>query len=214
MKTSNNNTKPAQNTEEEAKEENTAANEKLENMEETKPKHQKKRKRKKARKRSPMRYPQRFLLHAIIAVILVWLMFGYFVGLTTAPNNDMYPRISTGDLLMYYRPYRELKSQDVVLLEKNNTVYLGRIIAVSGDTVDITDSEQLFINGSAVIEDNITDPTPRYEGFVDYPLTIGDGEYFILVDSRTKGEDSRYYGPVTDDEIIGQVITVTRRTNL
>lgn len=162
----------------------------------------------------PMTPVQLFLLNALIAVIAVWLMFGFIFGVTTCPTGDMYPRIDSGDLLLYFRLERSFKAQDVVVLHKNNTEYIGRIVAVGGDTVEITDDEHLVINGNKMIEKGIYEPTPSYEGFVDYPLKLEENTYFILADKRNGGEDSRYYGAVSGDEILGTVITVTRRTNL
>ena len=184
------------------------------------------------RHRSPMVDTQRFLLHVIIVITLVWLMFGVFVGVTTAPNGDMYPRVDLGDLVLYYKtgqvsrvfsPLNSLlgidsehlyKAQDVVVLHKNDTLYLGRIVAAGGDTVEISDSDKLVVNGSQMVESNIFYSTPRYEGFVEYPVTLAQDEVFILVDNRVGGEDSRYYGPVKLSEIDGVVITIIRRTNL
>lgn len=166
------------------------------------------------KRRSPMNHPQLFLLHALIIVVAIWLLFGLFFGVTTAPNNDMYPRIDTGDLLLYYRLDKDVKAQDVVVIRKNDTTYVARVVAVAGDTVEITDDERLVINGNSVIESNIFRSTPRYEGFVNYPLTLEEGTFFVLVDARNTGEDSRYFGPVSTDELLGTVITVVRRTNL
>ena len=166
------------------------------------------------RQKSPMRYVQRALLRALITVAALYGIFGWVLGITTAPNNDMYPRVSAGDLLLYYRLDKEVKAQDVVVLEKNGTRYVGRVVAVGGDTVEITDSQALNINGSTMVESNIFYPTPVYEGFVEYPLTLGAGECFVLADSRNGGEDSRYYGPVRQDELLGTVITIVRRNNL
>lgn len=164
--------------------------------------------------KSPMRYVQRSLLRALIAVIAVYAVFGWVFGLTTAPNNDMYPRIDAGDLILYYRLDTDVKAQDIVVLKKNDTTYLGRVVAVAGDTVEITENQALVINGSTMIESNIFYPTPLYEGFVEYPLTLGEGECFVLSDSRNGGEDSRYYGPVAREELLGSVITIVRRNNL
>ncbi len=164
--------------------------------------------------KSPMRYVQRALLRALIAVIAVYAIFGWVFGLTTAPNNDMYPRIDAGDLILYYRLDTDVKAQDIVVLNKNDTTYLGRVVAVAGDTVEITENQALVINGSTMIESNIFYPTPLYEGFVEYPLTLGEGECFVLSDSRNGGEDSRYYGPVAREELLGSVITIVRRNNL
>ena len=140
-------------------------------------------------------------------------MFGFVLGLMQAPNSDMSPNIKTKDLILYYRLSREFHAQDVVVVAKNKTNYIGRIVAVPGDTVDITDAEKLVINGNTMIESNVHTDTPRYEGFLEYPVKLGNDEYFILCDRRTGGEDSRYYGSVTKSEIKGKVITAVRRNN-
>ena len=168
----------------------------------------------KSKKRSPMGPIQTFFLNALLIVTALWLLFGFVLGFATVPNGDMSPNFKSGDLLMYYRLNRNFVAQDVVVLKKNNTVYVGRIVAKGGDTVDITDAGGLVINGNTMIETNIYNRTVRYEGFVSYPLTLKDGEYFVLVDLRSSGEDSRYYGAVAESEILGKVITVVRRNHL
>jgi signal peptidase I len=91
---------------------------------------------------------------------------------------------------------------------------MGRVIAVAGDTVDITDDGKLIVNGNTINEPKIFYKTPRYEGYEEFPLTVPQGEYFILVDRREGGEDSRYYGTVTAKEIKGSVVTLIRRNNM
>lgn len=178
-------------------------------MQDTAPKNKEK-----SKKRSPMGPIQTFFLNALLIVTALWLLFGFVLGFATVPNGDMSPNFKSGDLLMYYQLNRNFVAQDVVVLKKNNTVYVGRIVAKGGDTVDITDTGGLVINGNTMIETNIYNKTVRYEGFVSYPLTLKDGEYFVLVDLRSSGEDSRYYGPVSESEILGKVITAVRRHNL
>ena len=146
--------------------------------------------------------------------LVLWLLFFFCVGIKMAPNDDMYPRISAGDFVLYYKFTHAISNQDVVVLEKNDTIYLGRVVARSGDTVEITDKENLIINGNMIVESNIFYPTPRYEGFADYPVTLGEDEYFILADKREGGEDSRYYGPVTRKEIKGVVVGQYRRSGI
>ena len=166
----------------------------------------------KEKERGPMDQPQRFLLHSFFAVTALWIMFGFVFGFVHAPNNDMYPRIDSGDLLLYYRLDKDMKAQDIAVLKKNDTLYVGRVVAQGGDVVDISDGEYLVINGHVIYENNIFYKTPRLEGFVDYPVTLEPDTYFILVDQRSNGEDSRYYGVVTKEEILGTVITIIRRT--
>ena len=157
---------------------------------------------------------QMFILHALVLMIILCILFLGVVGFATVPNDDMYPRLDAGDLLLFYRLDKDVKAQDIIVFEKNNTRYVGRVVAVGGDTVEITDSESLIINGNTVMESNIFYPTPRYEGYVEYPLTLPQGTCFVLTDKRRGGEDSRYFGPVQSSEIEGIVITVLRRNNL
>ena len=163
---------------------------------------------------SPMTPIQILLLNFLIVITILWILFGSVVGLVNAPNNDMYPNIKSKDLILYYRLNNNYHAQDIVVLTKNNTTYIGRIVAAGGDTVDISDSERLVINGNTVAESGIYASTPRFEGFVNYPVKLGKNEYFILADARNGAEDSRYYGKVSADEICGEVVAVIRRNSI
>ena len=98
--------------------------------------------------------------------------------------------------------------------EPEKSVFVCRVVAQPGDTVQISEGERLIVNGNSMIETNIFYPTPEYEGFAEYPLTLGEGEYFVLADYRNGGADSRFFGAVSEDEILGTVITILRRNNL
>lgn len=129
-------------------------------------------------------------------------------------NEDMMPRISSGDLLLYYRLQQSFVSGDVIVLQKDGKRYVGRVAAHGGDTVEITEDAQLSVNGSTVIENDIYYSTPRYESEIAYPVTLAENEVFVLCDYREGAKDSRYFGPVSKSEIKGKVITIVRRSNL
>lgn len=150
----------------------------------------------------------------LLLFALLWVVFTFAIGIKMAPNDDMKPRISAGDILIYYRIDKIPTVQSVVVVEKNDTDYVGRVIAAPGDEVEITEEANLIVNGNMVIEDMIYFSTPYYEGFVDYPVKLADDEYFILADKREGGEDSRYYGPVKRKEIKGTVLGLYRRSGL
>lgn len=157
---------------------------------------------------------QWFAMQVLIFVIIIYVLFAHIVGITTMPSADMYPRIDSGDFLMYYRLDKDPKAQDVVVFEKNDTRYVGRVIAVQGDTIEITKDGAVIINGFSMMETNIFYETFPLEGFTTYPLTLQRGQCFIMEDQRQGTEDSRYFGPVNYNEIDGTVISVMRRTNL
>lgn len=168
----------------------------------------------KQKRRSPMDPIQVFLLNLLLVITVLWVLFGTVIGAVTAPNDDMFPHIKAKDLLLYYRLERSYHAQDVVVLVKNQTTYVGRIVAVGGDSVEITDSEQLIINGNYVSEPDIYHKTPRLEGFVTYPAELSEGEFFILADTREGAEDSRYYGIVESGDILGKLFVIVRRNDL
>lgn len=155
-----------------------------------------------------------FMLQTLISVLILYILFAFIIGVMSMPNADMYPRLDSGDFLMYYRLDKDPKAQDIMVFEKNNTRYVGRVIAVGGDTVDISEKGVVSINGYSMQETNIFFETYPLEGFVEYPVKLAKDEYFILADHREGVEDSRFFGPVKKSELQGTVITVLRRNNL
>lgn len=154
------------------------------------------------------------LKNVILLLLILWVSFTFLLGIKMAPNDDMKPRISAGDILFYYRLNTTPSIREVIVLNKNGTDYIGRVVARAGDKVEITKDASLIINDNMVIEDMIYYSTPYYEGYLEYPVTLKENEYFILVDQREGGEDSRYYGVVNKKDIKGIVFGQFRRNNL
>ena len=163
---------------------------------------------------------QFFVLRLVILLVVLWVLFFVIVGVTHMPNADMYPRLDSGDFVLFYRLDKDVKAQDVIVIRKEvpavegKHLFICRVVAVAGDTVEITEDNRLLINGNSVVEPNIFYTTSRYEGYIEYPLTLQQGECFVLADARRDGTDSRYFGPVSKSEIEGTVITIVRRNNL
>ena len=96
-----------------------------------------------------------FFFRLIILLLFLWLIFGVCFGVAPVRNGDMFPRISAGDLMLYYRLERDYNSQDVIVYEKDGQSRVGRVIAHGGDTVEITGEGEIKINGSIVMENNV-----------------------------------------------------------
>ena len=155
-----------------------------------------------------------FFLRSGLLLAMVYLLFCHVIGLAVAPNSDMSPRIDQGDLLVYYRLQPSLKAREVVVFSKNDTTYIGRVVACPGETVEI-ENERLKVNGNQILEsETYLRKTPVYEGFVEYPLVLKEDEYFILCDRRDGGEDSRYLGPISGAAIEGVAVAIFRRDDL
>lgn len=163
---------------------------------------------------------QYFILRALLVIGLVWILFFKIVGLTTAPGDDMAPSVKHGDLMLFYRLDKTYRYRDVIVYESDpdesgeKDVYVGRIIAAPGDTLDISENGAVIVNGNTLVEQDIRTATPVYGEFVEYPVRLGENEFFVLADDRLNGMDSRYIGAVEKKDVIGSVITIVRRHDL
>ena len=161
-----------------------------------------------------MRALRNFLVRLFLLITVIGILFEVVFGLTPMANADMQPAVCAGDLMLYYRLDKNLKSDDVVVFQKEDIQYTGRIVAVPGDVVEITDESELMVNKNTVMEDNIFYTTPAYDSEVEYPLALKEDQYFILCDNREGAKDSRSFGVVDTSEIKGKVITIVRRSGI
>lgn len=143
----------------------------------------------------------------VILTVLV-LLFTFLFGFMTMPDTSMQPTVQAGDIVLYYRPGKEYIASDAVVLEYGGKQQVRRVIATSGDTVDIT-GEGLFINGAYAADQNEQEILLPANGAV-FPVTVPEGHVFLLADHRDGGPDSRIYGTVAVDALQGKVITVIR----
>lgn len=172
-------------------------------------------KKERKKRRRQIREIRSFFLRLLFMAIFLYALFFVVFGMKPMPNEDMKPRISAGDLLLYYRLEKRYYPNDVVVLEKDGRSYVGRISALPGDEVEIPEAGGLRINGNTVLEADIFYPTEGYEtDKVQYPVKLGEGQYFLLCDHRSGAKDSRFYGVVERSELRGKVITILRRSNL
>jgi len=150
-----------------------------------------------------------------IAVIVgsALLIFTFVYGLHRGADPGMNPSVKDGDLVIYYRLNKKYHAGDLVLLPFQGKSQVRRVIATAGDTVDIN-GEGLVINGALQQERNINSHTQRYAEGTAFPLTLREGQVFVLGDARENAADSRLYGPVNIKDTQGTVIAILRRRNL
>ena len=148
---------------------------------------------------------------AIVALVVI--IFSFIYGMHRAHGPDMSPMVNDGDMALFFRLGRSHDIGDLVLLSFEGHRQIRRIVAQADDTVDITASG-LVINGGLIHEPMIFQETWRLETAVQFPLTVGEGQVFVLGDARETAIDSRVYGPVNTADIIGTVITIIRQRGM
>lgn len=78
--------------------------------------------------------------------------------------------------------------------------FIKRVIAVGGDTVEGEDG-RVFVNGEAVDEPYL-DPGTETSSFG--PVDVPEGMIFVMGDNRGNSDDSRNFGPVPTDTVLGR----------
>ena len=83
-----------------------------------------------------------------------------------------------------------------------NEDLIKRVIALEGDTVEIADNHVL-VNGEAIAEPYLTEGATM----ADLPeRTIPDGQIWVMGDNRNESSDSRVFGPVEVDDVVGHAL--------
>jgi signal peptidase I len=105
--------------------------------------------------------------------------------------------------------WRKPAISDIVVIRdpQDQAFSVKRIIAGEGDSVYLTGG-QIYVNGRLLDEPYLSPGTPTYALDHQFELTVrcGRGEYFLLGDNRSNSADSRVYGPVPRQNILGAII--------
>lgn len=152
-----------------------------------------------------------FIRIAVFSLICV-LVFTFVLKFTRMSDNDMYPALQDGDLMIGYRLDKNYDRGDLIQFERNGSLSVRRIIGLPGDVINIDRSGNLFVNGT---NSGLNDLYPTYPGNdISYPYRVPDDNVFVLGDYRIKCEDSRDYGPVKIEDIKAKAIAVLRQRDL
>lgn len=154
-----------------------------------------------------------FAVQTLCVMLVVYLLLTVFFGIMVVHGDSMSPTFNDGDVTLIWRLNGSYKQKDIVLFESDasSETLVKRVIAGPGDTVEITNG-LVIVNDAIVEEPYIYSETEARGDEVEYPITLGDDEYFVLGDNRMLALDSRSsdLGLVHKDDIIGKILFFTR----
>lgn len=172
-----------------------------------------------------------WVILSAFTIVLAVLMRAFVVQTFKIPSESMMPTLLVGDHIIVSRlaygvyfpgsstpliKMGEPHRNDIVVFSKfsefedrdSGKHYIKRIVAVPGDSVEVRDF-RAYVNGKPVDKGYIIitelDPSAIEAASPDYgPVTLEDGQYFVLGDNRVNSQDSRYYGAINRSDIEGR----------
>jgi len=124
------------------------------------------------------------------------------VQLVRVDAESMAPTLGSGDLLLVNRASDSPARSDVVAVQVDGELLVKRVVAVGGDQVSIEDGV-LVVDGTAACGP-VPDGAPM-DGVYFGPVDVPAGEVFLLGDNAASSIDSRAFGTVPADDVVGTV---------
>ena len=139
--------------------------------------------------------------HLIWAVIILGVTIAFLAAfkIIIVSGFSMAPTYHDGQILLMKRFADKLTYGDIVVIkqvDQGNVV--KRVVGLPGDVIRLADG-QVFRNGIG-----LSPYTSDEAVTIDYKL--GEDDYFVIGDNYQDSIDSRQFGPIKHDDLLGQII--------
>lgn len=147
-----------------------------------------------------------------IALTLALLIRTFIAEPRLIPSESMYPTLHIGDRLVVekvsYR-FHPPETGDIVVFQTppelqrrgydKNQAFIKRIIGKPGEVISVANGK-VYLNGQPLQEDYIAEPPNQ-----PFPtVKIPEDEFFVMGDNRNDSNDSRYWGFLPQQNLIGR----------
>jgi signal peptidase I len=173
----------------------------------------------------------------VVAVILALFIRTFVVQAFKIPTGSMENNLLIGDHLLVNKyvfgpaqswlertllPTAQPRRGDVIVFkypEEPDRDFIKRVIGLPGDTLEVR-QKKVYVNGTALDEPyaHYMDSASTVSEFrevtaVDVrerfgPVTVPEGQYFVMGDNRDNSQDSRYWGFLPRDNIKGRALVI------
>ena len=143
---------------------------------------------------------KKFLLLVMIIILFKIFIFNFIL----VKGDSMNPKYKNNDFMFLNKiiySFKPIRRGEVIVLKYRNNDLIKRVIGLPNDKIKV-ENGKLYINNKEVKENYINSYTASYD-FDE--ITLKDNEYFVMGDNRYNSYDSRNFGTITKNNIIGRV---------
>jgi len=166
-----------------------------------------------------------------IAILLALFIRTFVVQAFKIPSGSMLPTLLIGDHLLVNKfiygirvpfsgkvlvPLKDPKSGDIIVFKfpKDRSIdYIKRVVGIPGDKIEVK-NKKVYRNGklaedpfahftSTTILPGSVSPKDNFG-----PITVPEGKYFVMGDNRDNSSDSRFWGFVETNDVLGKAMII------
>ena len=121
-------------------------------------------------------------------------------------GSSMSPTLADGDIVLSLKT-SDFKPGDVVAFYYNNKILVKRVIATSGDWVDITPEGDVYVN-SKLLDEPYLQEKALGDCNIELPYQVPESRVFVMGDHRSVSVDSRNtaVGCVAEEQLVGKLV--------
>ena len=171
-----------------------------------------------------LKYIVKEIISSVVIALFIFFFISFFFRLGVVDGSSMETTYQDGNRVVILKAFNKFKVNDIVTFEftqENEKFYEGliissnyqkmigeqhlkRIVAVGGDHIVIKDGI-LFINNAKVSQTILYVPDQDY--------FVPEGSFFVQGDNVDNSFDSRFHGPIKEEQIYGRILTNKNSNN-
>lgn len=152
------------------------------------------------------------ITYAVIALVIVVPVRMWIAQPFVVSGSSMDTTFKDGEYLIVdeitYR-FKEPARGDVLIFkypQNPSKYFIKRLIGLPGETVTVKNDVVTIINTDHPQGIALNEPYINSKTFGDVNITLSDDEYFVMGDNRLVSSDSRVWGPLPKEDLIGRPI--------
>jgi signal peptidase I len=147
----------------------------------------------------------------VLALGLTLVVKTWFYQPFSIPSASMVPTLEIGDRVVVSKLNKDPGRGDIIVFDRpandpagpgEPEVLIKRVIGLPGETVSAVDGK-VQIDGKPLREAYLPDDVVTE---ISKPISVPPGDILVMGDNRMVSQDGRYFGPISEDLIVGRAI--------